>query len=110
MPGLRDEQRIREDVFLGVSELIFQETVASTVKDEVTEILDQVQLADHSTITVADNFVAECSEETLDSERVLSFTGLPNMKILKAVFHHVVTTLPAEGSGKLSLFQQFICT
>ena len=38
------------------------------------------------------------SEETLDSdERVLNRTGLPNMKILKAVFHHVVTTLPAEG-------------
>jgi len=51
------------------------------------------------------------SEETLDSdERALNFTGLPNMKILKAVFHHVVTTLPAEGNGKLSLFQQFICT
>ena len=48
MPGLRDEQRIREDVFLRVSELIFQETVASTIKDEVTEILGQVQFDNHS--------------------------------------------------------------
>jgi len=58
-----DEQIIREDVF---SDLIFQETVDSTVKDEVTELLDQVQLADHSTITVADNFVAEFVDSCLD--------------------------------------------
>ena len=37
-------------------------------------------------------------------------TGLPNFKILKALFNHVVTTMPAEGTGKLSLFQQFICS
>jgi len=51
------------------------------------------------------------SEKTLDSdEKVHNFTGLPNMKVLKAIFEHVATTLSAEGDGKLSLFQQFICT
>ena len=61
-----DEQKIREDVFLRISELIFQETVDSIVKEEVTEILEQVQLADHSTITVADNFVAEFVDSCLE--------------------------------------------
>ena len=32
------------------------------------------------------------------------------MKILKAVYDHVVATLPVEGNSKLSLFQQFMCT
>ena len=32
------------------------------------------------------------------------------MKILKAVYDHVVATLPVEGNNKLSSFQQFRCT
>ena len=51
------------------------------------------------------------SEEALFSdEKVLLLTGLPNFKILKAVYNHVVATMPVEGTGKLSLFQQFICS
>ena len=51
------------------------------------------------------------SEEALSSdEKVLLLTGLPNFKILKTLFNHVVATMPVEGTGKLSLFQQFICS
>ena len=51
------------------------------------------------------------SEETLDSdEKVLFYTGLPNLNVLKAVYDHVVKSLPVDGSCKLSLFQQFMCT
>ena len=51
------------------------------------------------------------SEETLFSdEKVSLLTGLPNFKILKTVYNHVVATMPVEGTGKLSLFQQFICS
>ena len=51
------------------------------------------------------------SEGALDSgEKVSLFTGLPNFKILKAIYDHVVATIPIEGTGKLSLFQQFICS
>ena len=50
-------------------------------------------------------------EESLDSdERVQFYTGLPNIKILKAVYDHVVETLTMEGNSKLSSFQQFMCT
>jgi len=51
------------------------------------------------------------SEETLDSdEKVLFYTGLPNFKVLKAIYDHVVNTLPVDGYCSLSLFQQFMCT
>ena len=164
---------MKEDMFLRITELILQETVDSVVEDEITEILEEMELLDNSSLKIVENFIAEfidscleqiakeemhdevlriaegtcnCSievralqeelaachskinglllqlkessqpslfgcEETLDSdEKVLNITGLPNIKILKAIFQHVVTTLPIEGNGKLSLFQQFICT
>ena len=51
------------------------------------------------------------SEEALSGDKkVLLLTGLPNFKILKTLFNHVVATMPVEGTGKLSLFQQFICS
>ena len=51
------------------------------------------------------------TEEALYSdEKVSLLTGLPNFKILKTVYNHVVATMPVEGTGKLSLFQQFICS
>ena len=42
-------------------------------------------------------------------EKVVLLTGLPNFNILKAVYDHVVVTMPIDGTGKLSLFQQFMC-
>ena len=51
------------------------------------------------------------SEETLNSdEKVLFYTGLPNFKVLKAIYDHVVSTLPVDGYCSLTLFQQFMCT
>ena len=51
------------------------------------------------------------TEEALHSdEKVSLLTGLPNFKILKTVYNHVVAIMPVEGTGKLSLFQQFICS
>ena len=51
------------------------------------------------------------SEEAFFSdEKVLLLTGFPNFKIFKAVYNHVEATMPVEGTGKLSLFQRFICS
>ena len=50
------------------------------------------------------------SEEMLSSdEKVVFLTGLPNFRILKALYDLVVLTVPIEGTGNLSLFQQFTC-
>ena len=50
------------------------------------------------------------SEEMLSSdEKVVLLTGLPNFRILKVLYDHVVATMPVERTGKLSLFRQFIC-
>jgi len=51
------------------------------------------------------------SEECFISDEYTQFyTGLPNIKIVKAVFEHVFKTLPVERATKLSAFQEFICT
>jgi len=70
----------------------------------------------HSTIDklslqVKQLLIAFGSEEALfNDEKVLLLTGLPNFKVLKALYSHVVATLPVEGTGKLTLFQQFVCS
>jgi len=67
-----NEQRIRESVFLRAAELILQETVDSTVEDEVTEILEEIELVDHSSLTVVEHFVAEfvdsCLKQIIEEE------------------------------------------
>ena len=45
-----------------------------------------------------------------DDESVLYYTGLPNVKVLKAIFKHVLKTMPFEGINKLTPYQEFMCT
>ncbi|XP_065912378.1 uncharacterized protein [Dysidea avara] len=65
---------------------------------------------DELTLKVQQLSVPPFSEETLDSDEVLFYTGLPNFKVLKAIYDHVVNTFPVDGYCSLSLFQQFMCT
>ena len=37
------------------------------------------------------------------------YAGLPNFRLVKAVFNHVSKGLPPEGATKLSYFQEFMC-
>ena len=50
-----------------------------------------------------------CEESLKDDNIVLFYTGLPNFKVLKAIFDHVLQTLPNEGVNKLTPFQEFMC-
>ena len=47
----------------------------------------------------------------MDDDFVKVHTGLPNAKVVKAVFEHVSKTLPlpSDGVTKLSPFQEFMC-
>ena len=50
-------------------------------------------------------------EESLKDDSIVSFyTGLPNLKVLRAIFNHVCITLPGERSAqcKLTKFQEFM--
>ena len=50
------------------------------------------------------------NEECLvDDDFAKTHTGLPNAKTVKAVFEHVLKTLPSDGVTKLSPFQEFMC-
>ena len=51
------------------------------------------------------------SEETLKDDMIVNFyTGLPNLKVVMAIFNHVCITLPGERTAmcKLTNFQQFM--
>jgi len=54
--------------------------------------------------------VSFCEESLMNNEMVKFYTGLPNKKIVKAVFDHVSRTLPSDSNTKLSPFQEFMCT
>ena len=51
-------------------------------------------------------FTEEC---LVDDDFVKVHTGLPNAKVVKAVFEHVAKSLPSDGVTKLSPFQEFMC-
>ena len=51
-----------------------------------------------------------CEESVKDDNFVLYYTGLPNVKVLKAIFKHVLKTMPSERINKLTPFQEFMCT
>jgi len=51
-----------------------------------------------------------CEESLKDDSIVHFYTGLPNLKVVMAVFNRVCRTLPGERSAtcKLTNFQQFM--
>ena len=51
-----------------------------------------------------------CEECFISDEFTQFYTGLPNIKIVKAVFELIYKTLPGERATKLSAFQEFVCT
>ena len=50
-----------------------------------------------------------CEKSFVSDDFTLTHTGLPNFKVLKAIFNHVSKTLPSDGVTKLSHFQEFVC-
>ena len=61
------------------------------------------------TVKLADTF----SEDSFQNDdHVKFYTGLPNMKVLKAVFNHVVKSVPISTTNltKLTPFQEFVTT
>ena len=50
-----------------------------------------------------------CEESVQDDDFVVYYTGLPNAKVLKTIFTHVLKTMPLEGIKKLTPFQEYMC-
>lgn len=82
--------------------------------DEVTTLkkeLQRCQLIIQELSTKLEQHLPPFSEESLkDDSSVNFYTGLPNLKILKAIFDHVCITLPGERTSqcKLTKFQEFM--
>lgn len=80
--------------------------------DEVTALkkeLQRCQLIIQELSSKLKQHLPPFSEESLkDDSSVNFYTGLPNLKILKAIFDHVCITLPSERTSqcKLTKFQE----
>ena len=131
-----DEAVLREAAVVAVAERFVEEYVELNVKETVSEEmeLEIIKLAEgkckcsnqikglnedlarcHTTI---ENLSAKLklqlppfSEESFKSdESVVFYTGLPNIKVLKTIFDHVIEIMPMEATCKLTPFQEFMCT
>ena len=131
-----EEAILREAAVVAVAERFVEEYVELNVKETVSEEmeLEIIKLAErkckcsnqikglnedlagcHTTI---ENLSAKLklqlppfSEESFKSdESVVFYTSLPNIKVLKTIFDHVVETMPMEATCKLAPFQEFMCT
>ena len=62
---------------------------------------------DHLSMKLKEQSPPFCKESLRDDISALIHTGLPNLKILKVIFDHVLQMLLND---KLTLFQEFMCT
>jgi len=82
---------------------------ASKVESLQKELAYYKDKVDSLTMQLNDHLPPFCEESFISDEYTLFHTGLPNFKLLKAVFDHVAKGLPADGASKLSQFQEFMC-
>lgn len=83
---------------------------ASEIKALNEELRICCSTIDHLSMKIKEQLSPFCEESLKDDNTVLFHTGLPNFKVLKAIFDHVLQTLPNEGLSKLTPFQEFMCT
>ena len=81
-------------------------------KDQIITMTKQIITMTKQIITMTKQIEKQipfCEESLVSDEVTKFYTGLPNVKIVKAVFEHVSKTLPSDGITKLSPFQEFVC-
>ena len=77
---------------------------ASEIKGLNEELSICRSTIDHLSMKLKEQQPPFCEESLKDDNTVLFHTGLPNFKVLKAIFDHVLQTLPNEGISKLTPF------
>jgi len=82
---------------------------ASKVESWQTELAYYKHKVESLTKQLNDHLPPFCEQSFVSDEYTLFHTGLPNFKLLKAVFDHIAKNLPTDGGSKLSHFQEFIC-
>ena len=114
------ERMIVEECFISIKDVI-QEEIRSAMlvyadgsckcADEIATLKKELQKCHEKIQELSELHLPPFCEESLKDDNTVSFyTGLPNLKVLKAIFNHVCITLPGERSAqcKLTKFQQFM--
>jgi len=98
----------KQNVKVGVKEPVKCDC-ASKVESLQKELGYYKDKADSLMKQLNDHLPPFCEESFISDEHIIFHTGLPNFKLLKAVFDHVAKGLPADGASKLFQFQEFRC-
>ena len=117
------EKFVNEHVALNIKEIVREEIELEIIKlsEGKCKCSNQIKVLNEELEkcrTTIDNLSAKLklqlppfSEESLKNDTsVVFYTGLPNIKVLRVIFDHVIKTMPMEGTCKLAPFQQFMCT
>ena len=117
------ERVIAEECFVSVKDVVKEEVRSAMLAysdgsckcaDEIVKLKEELQKC-HEKIqelsTKLELHLPPFCEESLKDDNIVSFyTGLPNLKVVKAIFNHVCISLPSERSEqcKLTKFQEFM--
>ena len=82
---------------------------SKSVKELQDQLADSTKTIDELSKQATPPLPPFCEEKFVSHDFTLTHTGLPNFKVLKAVFNHVNKTLPSDRVTKLSCFQEFVC-
>jgi len=86
------------------------ELTSTNVQDMQDELDRSREIIDDLTLRLTQQ-VAPYTEESLTSDQIVKFyTGLPNKKVLKAVFNLVETSVQGCENSKLTWHQEFMAT
>ena len=74
------------------------------VKELQEELAESKESINRLTEQVEQHLPPFCEESFVSDDFTQTHTGLPNLRMVKAIFHHVSKTLPLEKSTKLSSY------
>ena len=79
------------------------------VKELQEELTESKELIDGLNAQLEQHLPPFCEQSFVSNDFTQTHTGLPNLKIVSAVFQHVSKTLPSERETKLTKLNLYVC-
>ena len=104
-PGDEEVSQIASGVVEAATKTELTSGAITTLEGELDRFRHTV---DELTIACRQRVLPLTEESLQTDESVIFYTGLPNFKTLKAVFDHIVQSMPCSENTKLTPFQEFM--
>ena len=82
---------------------------SAKVEELQEQLAESRKVIDTLSAQVKEHLPPFCEDRFINDDFTQTHTGLPNLRIVKAIFHHVAKTMPSEKATKLTSFQEFMC-